>query len=110
MKTGPLGFRNKGGVMLRKPPSSKIYAFESPDMFIFHRFLKTLALFHITPLEEYNNTWDFCSCKFCATKKERLRIEYVFRIMISLDQRYLMDLDSYQNRAVLYREEKYAIY
>ena len=97
--------------MLRRAPfHSKIYDFESPDMLIFHRFLKTLDLFHITPLEEHNETWDFCSCKFSATKEERLRIEYVFRRMISLDTRYLMDLESYQNRQERLWKEYYAIY
>ena len=96
--------------MLRRPPSAKIYDFESPDMLVFHRFLKTLDLFHIAPLEEHNEVWDYCSCKFCATKNERLRIEYVFRIMISLEPRYLMDLDGYQNRAERFWKEYYAIY
>ena len=97
--------------MLRRPPyHSKIYDFESPDMLVFHRFLKTLDLFHITPLEEYSGTWDISSCKFSATKEERLRIEYVFRRMISLDKRYLMNLDCYQNRQERLWKEYYAIY
>ena len=96
--------------MLRRPPSAKIYDFETPDMLVFHRFLKTLDLFHITPLEECGSSWDYCSCKFCATQKERLRIEYVFRRMISLDKRYLMNLDEYQNRKERFWKEYYAIY
>ena len=109
--TGPLDFV-KGGVMLRRPSmSSKLYEFETPDMLIFHRFLKTLDLFHIPPVEEYGETYyDFHGCKFCATKKERLQIEYVFRRMISLDKRYLMDLDGYQNRQERFWKEYYAIY
>ena len=98
--------------MLTRPPfHSKVYEFETPDLWIQLRFLKTLKLFHIAPLEEYGETYyDYHGCKFSATKEERLRIEYVFRRMISLDTRYLMDLDGYQNRCELYWEEKYAIY
>lgn len=98
--------------MLTRPPFyRKVFEFETPDYWIQLRFLKTLKLFHITPLEEYGESYlDYHGCKFCATKAERLRIEYVFRRMINLDDRYLMDLDDYQNRCELYREEKYAIY
>ena len=98
--------------MLRKSRfNSKIWDFEASDFWIYQRFLKVLSMFNILPLEQYAVPYDDNhSCRFCSTKKERLRIEYVFRRMISLDRRYLMDLDSYQNRAKLYREERYAIY
>ncbi len=98
--------------MLRRPPGhSKVYEFETPDMWIFHRFLMTLNLFHIAPLEEYGELYlDYHGCKFCSSKSERLRIEYVFRRMINLEDKYLMDLDNYQNRCELYQEERYAIY
>ena len=93
-----------------KPCGSKIWDFETSDSFLYHRFVRVLNILQITPLEEYTDSIDCCGCKFCCTKQERLQIEYVFRRMISLDTKYLMDLDSYQNRAVLYREERYAIY
>lgn len=101
-----------GNAKLRRPPGqSKVFEFETPDLWIQLRFIKTLKLFHIAPIEEYGElALDYHGCKFCSTKQERLRIEYVFRRMIGLDDRYLMDLDNYQNRCELYQEEKYAIY
>ena len=98
--------------MLRRPPfGSKVWDFEANDLWIYQRFLKVLSIFDIVSLEQYSVPYDDNhSCRFCCTKEERLRIEYVFRRMIGLDTKYLMDLDSYQNRCRLYQEEHYAIY
>lgn len=96
--------------MITRPFNSKVWDFETSDLWLYTKFLKILKVFGITPLEEYECAYDTSSCRFCCTTKERLRIEYVFRRLIGLDRRYLIDLDSYQNRCELYREEKYAIY
>lgn len=93
-----------------KPPFGKVWTFETSDFWIYQRFLKVLKLYDIVPCEEYAVMYDNSSCDFCCTKDTRIRVEYVFRRSIGLDMRYLMDLDSYQNRYEMYKEERYAIY
>ena len=92
-------------------PASKSWEFETFDRTAYHRFLMTLELFKIEPTVKSDlYPGDSSQIIFWATKTDRLKIEYVFRRMFSLDHRYLMDIDSYQSRCELYREEKYAIY
>jgi len=88
----------------------RTYDFETSDRFAYYKFLDVLKIFNLFPLEEYNEGIECCQIRFVSTKEERLQIEYIFRKLLNLDSLYLMDLDSYQNRAKVYREERYAIY
>ena len=60
----------------------KTYDFEACDNYLGEKFLQTLRMFHITPVEynvePYYGSW----VRFLATDKERLRIEYVFRHLV----------------------------
>ena len=97
--------------MLRKNPCSKIYDFETFDDYIYNKFLLILELFDIIPLDTHDAIGDGSkTCKFCTTPHIRTQIECVLRRAIKLEPLYLLNQDSYQNRAVRYREERYAIY
>ena len=93
-----------------KQPFGKVWDFETSDCWLYQRFRQVLKIFDILPLEEYVVDWDMCSCRFCCVSKQRIEIEYIFRRLIGLDKRYLLDLECYQDRARRLEEEKYAIY
>lgn len=88
---------------LRHPPmSSRIWDFETPSYPRFNKFLTALKLFDISPLEESFGEYETCSCKFCCTKKDRLRLECVFRRLLGLEPGVRTELSMW--------EEGYEIY
>lgn len=67
-----------------KRPFGRIWDFETPNQSKFKRFLIVLKLFDIQSLEESCGPCDICSCKFYCTKRDRERIEAVYRRFIGL--------------------------
>ena len=96
--------------MLRKNPNGKMWDFETSDYYIYQRFRTILDILDIAVTNEMAIPYEFCACKFCGTKDERIRIEYILRRLLRLDHRYLLDIDSYQDRRIRWEDEKYAIY
>ena len=96
----------------RRPYASKTYEFETTDILMYHRFIQILKMLDIGTLDVYEGSifYDFHNIRFYCDKDKRLRAEYVFRRLMGLKMLYLLDLDTYQNRAERYREECYAIY
>ena len=95
-----------------RPYVSKTYEFETTDVLQYYRFIQVLKMLDIGTLDVYEGSrfYDYHNVRFYCDKNRRLRAEYIFRRFMGLEVVYLLDLDTYQNRAERYREENYAIY